>query len=73
MSISKDTRWYTTIQGDTWDMIAKKMYGDEFMMDLLMDYNPDYLDIVVFDSDYILEIPPIEIYEEEDDRGALWE
>lgn len=72
MSISKETRWYTTIQGDTWDMIAKKVYGDEMLLYLLMDYNPEYLHILVFDSDYILEVPPLN-EDEENDKEGLWE
>ena len=27
---------YTTIQGDMWDSIAKKVYGTERAMDILM-------------------------------------
>ena len=28
---------YTTISGDTWDMIAKKVYGSEYHADILME------------------------------------
>ena len=31
---------YTTIQGDMWDSIAKKVYGTEKAMDILMKANP---------------------------------
>ncbi len=73
MSINKDTRWYTTVQGDTWDMIAKKVYGDEMLLYLLMDYNPDFIHIIVFDSDYVLEVPPLSDEDiDEDDREQLW-
>ena len=73
MSISKDTRWYTTVQGDTWDMIAKKVYGDEMLLYLLMDYNPDFTHIIVFDSDYVLEVPPLSDEDiDKDDREQLW-
>ena len=27
---------YRTVQGDTWDMIAKKVYNDEKKMDILI-------------------------------------
>ena len=39
---------YTTIQGDTWDLIAKKVYGDEKKLDVLMEYNFPVLDYTVF-------------------------
>ena len=39
---------YQTIQGDMWDSIAKKVYGTEKAMELLMQANPAYLDTAVF-------------------------
>ena len=39
---------YTTIQGDTWDSIAFKIYGDEYKVQLLMEANREYMDIFVF-------------------------
>ncbi len=35
---------YRTIQGDTWDMIAKKVYGNEKYLDYLMAHNFSLLD-----------------------------
>ncbi|UHA74459.1 tail protein X [Paenibacillus sp. 481] len=55
-------RQYVTIQGDTWDIVAHRMYGDERKMTLLMNANPDYAHIVVFGSGVKLFVPdaPIE-------------
>lgn len=39
---------YTTIQGDTWDMIAYKVFGDETLMIQIMNLNLDYIDVSVF-------------------------
>ena len=39
---------YTTIQGDTWDLIAKKVCGDEKKLDILMQNNPSFLEYLVF-------------------------
>ncbi len=39
---------YITIQGDTWDMIAKKVYGNEKCLDILMQSNFPLLDYLVF-------------------------
>lgn len=61
---------YTTTQGDTWDMIAKKMCDDETMVGLLMEYNLDVLDIFVFDSGTDIFIPDLE--EEEEDDLPEW-
>ncbi len=39
---------YRTIQGDTWDMIAKKVYGAERHLDYLMASNFELLDYFIF-------------------------
>ena len=38
---------YTTIQGDMWDAVAKKLYGDEATLNVLLGANQRYADIVV--------------------------
>ncbi|MDR2648753.1 MAG: tail protein X [Clostridiales bacterium] len=48
---------YTTISGDVWDVIAKKVYGSELLADLLMANNFDLLDILVFPSGMTINIP----------------
>ncbi len=52
---------YTTISGDTWDVIAKKTYGDELKADRLMQQreNLPLLDYQVFPSGVEVYIPDI--------------
>ena len=52
-------RNYTTIQGDMWDGIARKVYGHERHMNVLLDANPEYRDIWVFPSDIVLKCPEV--------------
>lgn len=52
---------YKTVLGDTWDLIAFKVYGDEKYMPYLMKANPEYLDIIYFNSNINLICPDIEI------------
>jgi phage tail protein X len=58
-------RKYTTVQGDTWDYIAYKAYGEqsgtEFYMNTLLDANPAYMHYVIFPADIALNIPDIEV------------
>lgn len=54
-----DTRTYTTISGDTWDLIAYKVYGDGMYMDLLIKENIKYKDIYTFPAGVILFVPEI--------------
>lgn len=50
---------YTTIQGETWDNIALKVYGEERHADFLMENNYAFLDILVFSAGTILNTPAL--------------
>lgn len=52
---------YTTVQGDTWDMIALQKMGSEYYMDRLMNANPKHIDTAVFEAGITLTIPAISI------------
>lgn len=52
-------RKYVTIQGDMWDNIAKKVYGDEAKMNVLLEHNVEYQDIVIFPANVTLVCPTI--------------
>lgn len=41
---------YITEQGDTWDLIAYKLYGEERYMKNLIEANWPLLDILVFSA-----------------------
>lgn len=51
---------YTTIQGDTWDLIAYKLYGDEYKMQDLIANNSKYIDVAIFSAGIILNVPEVE-------------
>ena len=51
---------YTTISGDTWDIIAYKLYGIETMADRLMAVNHRLLDYFVFPAGVVLDVPEVE-------------
>ncbi|MEH7122115.1 tail protein X [Bacillus sp. JJ1773] len=51
---------YTTVQGDMWDIISRKVYGNEFYADKLMKANPSYSSTVIFSSGTTLEIPDVQ-------------
>lgn len=48
---------YATTQGDMWDMIAYKFYGTESGMNVLLEANRQYADIVIFPAGIQLIIP----------------
>lgn len=58
---------YTTIQGETWDQIAYKVYGGEEYAAFLMANNYPFLDVLVFSAGTVLNTPGIPWYEESDE------
>lgn len=48
---------YTTVQGDTWDIIALKKYGTEKGMHLLLGANPAHRDTVLFSAGIAIIVP----------------
>ena len=56
---------YRTVSGDTWDLIAFKVYGSEGYFHDLIRSNLRLIDIAVFDANIPVIIP--EIADEEND------
>lgn len=48
---------YQTIQGDMWDLIALRLYNTESGMNVLLEANPQYADIVIFPASVKLLVP----------------
>ena len=48
---------YTTTQGDMWDLIAKRLYNDEASLNVLLEANQRYADMVVFPAGVELDVP----------------
>lgn len=67
--MAKIPKTYITISGDTWDLIAYKVYGNEYYCTQLMDKNREFLDFMIFPSGITLRLPT----EEELERQVLSE
>ena len=50
---------YTTIQGDTFDLIAFKLWQNEKQMHHLLAANPQYQHIVFFSAGIELKVPDL--------------
>ncbi len=61
---------YETKQGDTWDLMAYDLYGDEKYMRYLMEANLPLLDIMVFSSGVKIYVP--DLPEETDEDLPFW-
>lgn len=62
--------FYETMLGDTWDVIAKRVYGDEKHADFLMENNPLHIATVIFSAGTLLYIP--DMPPEENDNVPDW-
>lgn len=51
---------YRTTYGDTWDSIAFSITGSEKDMNLLIEANPQYSDVAVFNGGTVLVVPEID-------------
>ena len=52
---------YTTIQGDTWDLISYRVYGSNHHTKELIFMNSEHREIAVFGAGVVLEIPEIDV------------
>lgn len=50
----------TTISGDTWDILAKRQYGNENYMDVLINANLSHRKTVIFPAGIVLNAPDID-------------
>ncbi len=67
--------YYITQQGDTWDYIAWRVYGDEYMETILLQANPQYLTTYLFEAGCRLWCPEAESVadeEEEEEEIPEW-
>lgn len=61
---------YRTVSGDTWDGIAKEVYGNELYADKLMKANPQWVEVFQFPAGVDLVTPILE--QERDGMMPPW-
>lgn len=71
MPLYSSVGYYTTSQGDTFDLIAYDLYGDEYLASDIVALNPEECGTIVFDGGTELKVP---IYDDpaESERVAPW-
>lgn len=50
---------YRTKSGDTWDSVAREVYGSEYHADALMEANREMLDVFTFSAGTVLSVPAL--------------
>lgn len=53
-------RSYTAMAGETWDFLALCAYDDEALASVLIEANPRYCDVLIFEGGELIRIPNIE-------------
>lgn len=63
--------YYETSQGDTFDLIAYDLYGNEYLASDIVELNPEHCGVLVFDGGEELRVP---IYDNpaDSERVAPW-
>lgn len=56
MNVSAFINYQTRI-GDTFDELALQVYDNEKMAHHIIEHNPDYADIIIFEESVMLKIP----------------
>lgn len=54
---------YIASYGDTWDNLAFQFYDDPMYASTLIQANPDYADVLIFEESVTLKIPVIDTVE----------
>lgn len=57
---------YITREGDTFDALALEMYGEETLAHYIIEFNPDYADVLIFEANVKLLLPIVENVETPD-------
>ena len=63
---------YTTVQGDTWDIVSFKSYGSEKYVDILIERNWRHRFSVFFPAGVQLTIPDIAIQTQDERNLPPW-
>ena len=50
---------HITVDGDTFDALALEYFNDEKLASSIIQANPDYCDVLIFDSGVKLKIPSV--------------
>lgn len=51
---------YTTIQGDMWDSISRKLYGSENYKDILVSANRQLRNLHILPAGLVLDVPEVD-------------
>lgn len=68
MPAYSETEYYTAQQGETPDVVCYDLYGDEFLVDDLIELNPQVSGCLYFSGGEELRVP---VYDEDTDEDSV--
>lgn len=63
-----EVEYLITEQGQTWDVIAYDLYGDEFLASDLIELNPKYAACLIFSGGEEIKVP---VYDDDVDWDSV--
>ncbi|QNM15519.1 tail protein X [Fusobacterium hominis] len=63
---------YTTVPGDTWDLVAFKIFGDERFTGQLLKSNPSLTKLVILPPGLIIKLPKLNNTDENMEVSPPW-
>lgn len=51
---------YTTVTGDTFDLLALAAYNEERLASIIIEANPDQAKTIIFEAGIVLKIPVLD-------------
>lgn len=63
---------YTTVQGDTWDVVSLKNYDSELFTDKLVAANFQYRNVGIFGSGTVLNVPEVTQSQKQSNNLPPW-
>ncbi len=61
-----EAKTYLTSQGEAWDQVAKRLWGQETLAHHLLAANPAHRHLVLFPADVELMVPDIQVPPQEE-------
>lgn len=60
MTGEQSFKTYRSVENDTWDLIAFKLFGDSKYTSQIIKINPDLAKIVLFPASILVKVPDIQ-------------
>jgi len=57
--VEASSKTYRTREGEAWDEVAKALWGEERLLHLLLEANPEWREYLLFPGEVELSVPEV--------------